>query len=201
MRADAPRQIGCPGRPAVYHVSCGALEPLLVLIGVAVVANMLLMVALGLLPARAGRRAGSRRRGAAWTARDGPSPPLRSSAGRRDHPAGCRRGPTTGSCASWPGCSSSPRRSSSRSRACGRTNQPAILALLALAGLFVLVVHDLLPDVTLGPAKFVVEGSVAITVATLLVALTGGVASPFFFTFPLIVGGAALVVRRRSRRP
>ena len=46
----------------------------------------------------------------------------------------------------------------------------------------------------LGAAKFVVEGSVAITVATLLVALTGGVASPFFFVFPLIVGGAALVV-------
>jgi diguanylate cyclase (GGDEF)-like protein len=40
----------------------------------------------------------------------------------------------------------------------------------------------------------VIEGSVAITVATLLVALTGGVASPFFFAFPLIVGGAALVV-------
>ena len=30
--------------------------------------------------------------------------------------------------------------------------------------------------------------------ATLLVALTGGVQSPFFFTYPLIVGGAALVV-------
>jgi diguanylate cyclase (GGDEF)-like protein len=73
-------------------------------------------------------------------------------------------------------------------------NQAAILILLALTGLFVLVVHDLLPADALGPAKFVVEGSVAITVATLLVALTGGVASPFFFTYPLIVGGAALVV-------
>jgi diguanylate cyclase (GGDEF)-like protein len=72
--------------------------------------------------------------------------------------------------------------------------QPAILMLLAFGGLFVLVVHDLLPADILGPAKFVVEGSVAITVATLLVALTGGVASPFFFVFPLIVGGAALVV-------
>jgi diguanylate cyclase (GGDEF)-like protein len=72
--------------------------------------------------------------------------------------------------------------------------QPAILVLLALTGMFVLVVHDLLPTTALGPAKFVVEGSVAITVATLLVALTGGVASPFFFVFPLIVGGAALVV-------
>ena len=73
-------------------------------------------------------------------------------------------------------------------------NQPAILALLALAGLFLLVVHDLLPPDALGAAKYVVEGSVAVTVATLLVALTGGVTSPFFFTYPLIVGGAALVV-------
>jgi diguanylate cyclase (GGDEF)-like protein len=72
--------------------------------------------------------------------------------------------------------------------------QPAILILLAFGGMFVLVVHDLLPADVLGPAKFVVEGSVAITVATLLIALTGGVASPFFFVFPLIVGGAALVV-------
>jgi diguanylate cyclase (GGDEF)-like protein len=72
--------------------------------------------------------------------------------------------------------------------------QPAIFVLLAFSGLFVVIVHDLLPPDTLGPAKFVVEGSVAITVATLLVALTGGDTSPFFFAFPLIVGGAALVV-------
>jgi diguanylate cyclase (GGDEF)-like protein len=38
---------------------------------------------------------------------------------------------------------------------------------------------------------------VAITFATLLVLLTGGDKSPFFFTFPLIVGGAALVVTPR----
>lgn len=74
------------------------------------------------------------------------------------------------------------------------SNQPAILVLLALSGMFVLVIHDLLPADTLGAAKFGVEGSVAITVATMLVALTGGVQSPFFFTYPLIVGGAALVV-------
>jgi diguanylate cyclase (GGDEF)-like protein len=72
--------------------------------------------------------------------------------------------------------------------------QAAILLLLAFSGLFVIVIHELLPSDALGAAKFVVEGSVAITVATLLVALTGGVESPFFFTFPLIVGGAALVV-------
>jgi diguanylate cyclase (GGDEF)-like protein len=77
------------------------------------------------------------------------------------------------------------------------TMQPAIFALLATAGLFVLVVHDLLPPSALGSAKFIVEGSVAITFATLLVLLTGGNDSPFFFTFPLIVGGAALVVSPR----
>ena len=73
----------------------------------------------------------------------------------------------------------------------------AIFALLAAAGLFVLVVHDLLPAGALGTAKFVLEGSVAITFATLLVVLTGRDKSPFFFTFPLIVGGAALVVSPR----
>jgi diguanylate cyclase (GGDEF)-like protein len=73
-------------------------------------------------------------------------------------------------------------------------SQAAIFILLALAGVFILVIHDLLPASALGAAKFVIEGSVAITVATLLVALTGGVDSPFFFVYPLIVGGAALVV-------
>src|SRR5215208_2792183 len=75
--------------------------------------------------------------------------------------------------------------------------QPAIFALLAAAGLFVLVVHDLMPPGALGTAKFVLEGSVAVTFATLLVVLTGRDQSPFFFTFPLIVGGAALVVSPR----
>jgi diguanylate cyclase (GGDEF)-like protein len=75
--------------------------------------------------------------------------------------------------------------------------QPAVLALLAVAGLFVLTVHDVLPPRLLGQARFVAEGSVAITLATLLVALTGQEHSPFFFTFPLIVAGAALVVSPR----
>ncbi len=75
------------------------------------------------------------------------------------------------------------------------STQPAVFILLALTGLFVLFVHDLLPPDTLGPAKFVVEGSAAITVVTLLVALTGQTESPFFFAYPLIVAGAALVVR------
>src|SRR3982750_4860321 len=72
--------------------------------------------------------------------------------------------------------------------------QDAIFVLLGLASLFVLVVHDILPSSTLGSAKFVVEGSGAITFATLLIMFTGRESSPFFFVFPLIVAGAALVV-------
>jgi diguanylate cyclase (GGDEF)-like protein len=72
--------------------------------------------------------------------------------------------------------------------------QPLIIALLVLAGLFLVFVHDLLPPSALGSARFVVEGSAGITFATLLVLLTGQATSPFFFTFPLIVAGAALVV-------
>jgi diguanylate cyclase (GGDEF)-like protein len=72
--------------------------------------------------------------------------------------------------------------------------QQAILILLALAGAFLILVNDVLPSNALGSAKFIVEGSVALTGAAMLVALTDGVESPFFFTFPLIVAGAALVV-------
>jgi len=72
--------------------------------------------------------------------------------------------------------------------------QAAVLVLLALAAVFLVLVNDVLPSNALGSAKFVVEGSVALTGAAMLVALTGGVESPFFFTFPLVVAGAALVV-------
>ncbi|TAM78639.1 MAG: GGDEF domain-containing protein, partial [Chloroflexota bacterium] len=71
---------------------------------------------------------------------------------------------------------------------------PLIYVLLAVAALFVLSVHDLLPSSVLGPGKFVLEGSAAIAFFTVLIALTGGVDSPFFFGYYLIVAGGALVV-------
>lgn len=73
--------------------------------------------------------------------------------------------------------------------------QAAILAILGLAGLFVLVAHDLLPGGPLGRPKYLVEGVVSIVFVTLVVGLTGGAPSPFFFAFALIVVGAALVVQ------
>jgi diguanylate cyclase (GGDEF)-like protein len=70
----------------------------------------------------------------------------------------------------------------------------AILVVLAIAGLSVLTIHDLLSPGFLGAARFIVEGPLAITLVALLVAFTGREWSPFFFAFPLIVAGAALVV-------
>jgi diguanylate cyclase (GGDEF)-like protein len=75
--------------------------------------------------------------------------------------------------------------------------QTSILALMAVAGFFFLVVHDILPAPLLGDARPIVEGSVGITVATLLIVLTGGPASPFFFVYVLIAAGAALVLSPR----
>ena len=75
--------------------------------------------------------------------------------------------------------------------------QTAIFALLVVAGIFLLVVHEVIPGEVLGSARPIVEGSVGITLATLLVVLTNGPRSPFFFAFALIVAGAALVLPPR----
>jgi diguanylate cyclase (GGDEF)-like protein len=72
--------------------------------------------------------------------------------------------------------------------------QGAILAILGIAGLFILVAHDLLPAGALGRAKYLVEACVSIVFVTFVVLLTGGAPSPFFFAFALIVVGGALVV-------
>ena len=70
-----------------------------------------------------------------------------------------------------------------------------LLLVLAIGGVFILFAHDVLPATGLGAARFVVEGAVAITLVSLVIALTGGAASPFFYAYPLVVAGAALVVR------
>ena len=75
--------------------------------------------------------------------------------------------------------------------------QPAIFALLATAGLFVLVVHDVLPAERARRNQVHRRGQRRDHVRHPPGVLTGGNESPFFFTFPLIVGGAALVVPPR----
>jgi len=70
-----------------------------------------------------------------------------------------------------------------------------LLLVLVIGGVFILVAHDLLPAASLGAGRFVVEGAVAITLVSIVASLTDGAASPFFYAYPLIVAGVALVVR------
>ncbi len=74
-------------------------------------------------------------------------------------------------------------------------SQDAVLLVLAIGGVFILVAHDLLPAAALGARRFVVEGAVAIVIVSIVVVLTNGAESPFFYAYALVVAGAALVVR------
>ncbi len=70
-----------------------------------------------------------------------------------------------------------------------------LLLVLAIGSAFIIFAHDILPAASLGAARFVVEGAVGITLVSIIVSLTGGAASPFFYAYPLVVAGVALVVR------
>ena len=71
--------------------------------------------------------------------------------------------------------------------------EPQIFVTLILAGTFIIVVHELVPTASLGTGRIVMEGSAAIVFLTMLVLLTGHSLSPFFFLYPLLIGGAALM--------
>jgi len=70
-----------------------------------------------------------------------------------------------------------------------------LLLVLAIGSAFIIFAHDILPAASLGAARFVVEAAVAITLVSIIASLTGGAASPFFYAYPLVVAGVALVVR------
>ena len=74
------------------------------------------------------------------------------------------------------------------------TTAPLIYALLIGAGVWIFVVHDVLPRSLPRRGVVVAEAAAAVVLFSLLIALTGSVDSPFFFGFYLIAAGAALVV-------
>ncbi|MFI5259422.1 MAG: GGDEF domain-containing protein [Candidatus Limnocylindrales bacterium] len=71
--------------------------------------------------------------------------------------------------------------------------EPQIFATLILAGIFVLAVHEVIPPGRLRTIRALVEGTAAVVFLTMLVELTGKASSPFFFLYPLLVAGSALV--------
>ena len=73
----------------------------------------------------------------------------------------------------------------------------AIVILFAVTGEAMLILQDVLPRTSLRRMRGPLQGVLALVFASSLVALTGGLESPFTFTFPLIVGAGALLVAPR----
>ncbi|HYL40053.1 MAG TPA: GGDEF domain-containing protein [Candidatus Binatus sp.] len=71
---------------------------------------------------------------------------------------------------------------------------PSIVVTIALAGGFILVVHDVAPGRLSTPVRGFLLAAAALVFGSVLIYETGGFESPFSFTFPLIVGGASLVI-------
>src|SRR3954451_4852199 len=63
----------------------------------------------------------------------------------------------------------------------------AILVLLALGGIYTFVLHELVPPRVPDTFLLAFEGAMSVLLAAVLIALTGGAQSPFFFPLPLIV--------------
>src|SRR5262245_2156528 len=72
-----------------------------------------------------------------------------------------------------------------------------IVILIAVTGEIMLILQDILPRTSLKRARGPLQGILALVFASSLVAMTGGLESPFTFTFPLIVGAGALLVAPR----
>jgi diguanylate cyclase (GGDEF)-like protein len=74
----------------------------------------------------------------------------------------------------------------------GAANQTAIIVLLAFGLLLVALFEDVLPPASLGRWRLPLEVAAALVFLTVLISVTGGQDSPYFFGYVLLVGGAAL---------
>jgi diguanylate cyclase (GGDEF)-like protein len=75
---------------------------------------------------------------------------------------------------------------------------PAIVIVIAVTGLLMLVIQDMVPRSAVRRIGGPLQGILALAFVTGLVAMTGGLVSPFTFGFPLIVGAGALLVSART---
>ena len=75
---------------------------------------------------------------------------------------------------------------------------PAIVIVIAVTGLLMLVIQDMVPRTAVRRIGGPLQGLLALAFVTGLVAMTGGLESPFTFGFPLIVGAGALLVSART---
>ena len=75
-------------------------------------------------------------------------------------------------------------------------DQTSILVLLAFGLIAIELFQDVLPATALGSLRVPVEAASSLLFVTVLVGITGGHASPFFFGYILLVGAAALTASR-----
>jgi diguanylate cyclase (GGDEF)-like protein len=74
----------------------------------------------------------------------------------------------------------------------GTPNATATVVLLAFGLILIELFQDVLPWTALGRLRLPIEAAVVLTLLTVLIAMTGGESSPYFFGYILVVGGAAL---------
>ena len=74
---------------------------------------------------------------------------------------------------------------------------PVIVVLVAATGLGLVILQDVAPRTPLRELRGPLQAFLALGFAVVLVAVTGGLESPFTFAFPLIVGAGALLVSPR----
>jgi diguanylate cyclase (GGDEF)-like protein len=74
---------------------------------------------------------------------------------------------------------------------------PEIVVVIAVTGLLMLLLQDIIPRTAVRRVGGPLQGLLALAFVTGLVAITGGLESPFTFGFPLIVGAGALLVAPR----
>ena len=74
----------------------------------------------------------------------------------------------------------------------GTPNATAIIVLLAFGLILIELFQDVLPASALGRWRMPIEAAVVLVFLTVLIAMTGGHDSPYFFGYILLVGAAAL---------
>jgi len=74
----------------------------------------------------------------------------------------------------------------------GAPDAAAIVVLLAFGLILIELFQDVLPAAALGSMRLPIEASIVLIFLTVLVAMTGGHDSPYFFGYILLVGAAAL---------
>jgi diguanylate cyclase (GGDEF)-like protein len=74
----------------------------------------------------------------------------------------------------------------------GSGEQTAVIVLLAFGLILIELFQDVLPTAAFGRSRMPLEAALVLVFVTVLIAMTGGVNSPYFFGYLLLVGAAAL---------